>query len=73
MCIFLYLLIHIHVHAHTNTHINTFTHTNTTHTQPQHEATTGLMFAALYGRDEVVHLLLASGADPNIQDIVSGE
>ena len=40
--------------------------------QPQtYDASTGLMFAAASGRSEVAHLLLASGADPNIQDTVS--
>ena len=40
--------------------------------QPQNEANTGLIIAALYGNSEVVHLLLVSGADPNIQNAVSG-
>ena len=40
--------------------------------QPQtDDAFTGLMYAAGNGRSEVAHLLLASGADPNIQDTVS--
>ena len=40
--------------------------------QPQNEASTGLIIAALYDNSEVVHLLLVSGADPNIQNTVSG-
>jgi len=36
--------------------------------QPQtNDAFTGLMYAVVNGKNEVVHLLLASGADPNIQ------
>ena len=40
--------------------------------QPQNEASTGLIIAAPYGNSEVVHLLLVIGADPNIQNTVSG-
>lgn len=39
--------------------------------QPQNEANTGLIIATLYGNNEVVHLLLVSGADPEIQNAVS--
>ena len=39
----------------------------------QSECLTGLMCAAQYGSVEVVRLLLARGADPNIQNTVSGE
>ena len=40
--------------------------------QPQNKANTGLILAAVRGSSEVVHLLLVSGADPNIQNTVSG-
>ena len=40
--------------------------------QPQSEARTGLMLVAVCGNSEVVHLLLISGADPNIRDAMSG-
>lgn len=40
--------------------------------QPQNDADTGLILAALNGNSEVVHFLLVSGADPNTQNMVSG-
>ena len=43
------------------------------HTQPQSASSTGLIVAAQYGRDEMVHLLVSSGADPNVQTTVSVE
>ena len=43
------------------------------HTQPQSASGTGLIVAAQYGRDEMVHLLVSSGANPNVQTTVSVE